>query len=231
MASRVAKAICLMEFAKTDLPRTTKNIAALLVQNVSEAPMTAVVAGILDHLKQAQFVRETEDGWKLQTAQEKNWEQEKRSYAAPNRNDRAEILRNATKDVFESAKAIRFNYKNLRVFDLGLTLDGQSVTVAGKSARILVQLDSVHESEDFATRCSAISTESLQGDNRNAVHWVFSIARRTEALIEDLHASRRMIAKYDHAAAQQQLRDGDKALLQAEHSQRGIGSMPSCWPV
>jgi hypothetical protein len=28
-----------------------------------------------------------------------------------------------------------------------------------------------------------------------------------------------MIAKYDHAAAQQQLRDGDKALLQAEHSQ------------
>ena len=220
MASRVAKAICLMEYAKTDLPRTTKNIAALLVQNVSEAPMTAAVAGILDHLKRAQFVRETEDGWKLQTAQEKNWEQEKRGYAAPNRNDRAEILRNATKEVFESAKALRFNYKNLRVFDLGLTLDGQGVTPAGKSARILVQLDSVHESEDFATRCSAISTESLQGDNRNAVHWIFSIARHTEALIEDLHASRRMIAKYGHAAAQQQLRDGDKTLLQAEYSQR-----------
>jgi len=36
MASRVAKAICLMEFAKRDLPRTTKNIAALLVRNVTE---------------------------------------------------------------------------------------------------------------------------------------------------------------------------------------------------
>ena len=220
MAARVAKAICLMEFAKSDLPRTTKNIAALLVQHVTEAPPVLAVEAILERLKEAQFVRETEDGWKLQTAQEKSWDQEKRSYAAPNRNDRAEILRNAVKEVFESAKVIRINYRSLRSFDLGLTLDGQSVTAAGKAARIPVQLDSVHESEDFAKRCAAISTESLQSANKDAVHWVFPITRQTEALVEDLHASRRMIAKYDHAASQQQLRDGDKALLQTEHSQR-----------
>ena len=64
MAARVAKAICLMEFAKTDLPRTTKNIAALLVQHVTEAPPTLAVAAILDRMNEAQFVRETEDGWK-----------------------------------------------------------------------------------------------------------------------------------------------------------------------
>ncbi len=65
MAARVAKAICLMEFAKTDLPRTTKNIAALLIQRVAEAPPALAVAGILQRLKEAGFVRETEDGWKL----------------------------------------------------------------------------------------------------------------------------------------------------------------------
>jgi hypothetical protein len=220
MAARVAKAICLMEFAKTDLPRTTKNIAALLVQHVDEAPPILAVAAVLERLKEAQFVRETEDGWKLQTAQEKNWEQEKRGYAAPNRNDRAEILRNAVKEVFESAKAVRVNYRNLRSFDLGIALDGQGVTAAGKTARIPIQLSSVHESEDFAKRCTTLCTESLQSGNKDAVHWVFLVTRQTEALVEDLHASRRMIAKYDHAAAQQQLRDGDKALLQAEHSQR-----------
>jgi hypothetical protein len=64
-AARVAKAICLMEFAKTDLPRTTKNIAALLVQRVTEAPPTLAVAAVLERLEAAQFVRETEDGWKL----------------------------------------------------------------------------------------------------------------------------------------------------------------------
>jgi hypothetical protein len=65
MAARVAKAICLLEFAKTDLPRTTKNIAALLVQRVTEAPPIPAVAAILHHMSDAQFVRETEDGWKL----------------------------------------------------------------------------------------------------------------------------------------------------------------------
>jgi hypothetical protein len=63
MAARVAKAICLLEFVKTDLPRTTENIAALLVQNVTEAPPIAAVAAILRHVKWAQFARETEDGW------------------------------------------------------------------------------------------------------------------------------------------------------------------------
>jgi hypothetical protein len=65
MAGRVAKAICLMEFATTDLPRTTNNIAALLVENVTEAPPTLAVAAILAHMKHAQFVREMDDGWKL----------------------------------------------------------------------------------------------------------------------------------------------------------------------
>ncbi len=220
MASRVAKAVCLMEFAKRDLPRTTKNIAALLVRNVTEAPPVPGVEAILLRLKEAQFVRATEDGWKLQTAEEKSWEQEKRGYAAPNRNERAEILRTAVKEVFESAKAVRVTYKNLRSFDFALALDGQTIPSSGKSARIPLQLSSVHESEDFARRCSAVATESLQSANKDSIHWVFPIARQTEASIEDLHASRRMIAKYDHAAAQQQLRDGDKALLQAEHSSR-----------
>ena len=65
LAARVAKAICLMEFVKTDLPRTTKNIAALLVQRVTEAPPTLAVSEILYLMKEARFVRDTEDGWKL----------------------------------------------------------------------------------------------------------------------------------------------------------------------
>jgi len=65
LAARVAKAICLMEFARTDLPRTTKNIAALLVQRITEMQPTIPVAELLHHMKEARFVRETEEGWKL----------------------------------------------------------------------------------------------------------------------------------------------------------------------
>ncbi|MFB3853837.1 MAG: BREX system P-loop protein BrxC [Vicinamibacterales bacterium] len=220
LASRVAKAICLMEFARTDLPRTTRNIAALLVQHVTEAPPVLAVASLLERLKQSQFVRETEDGWKLQTAHEKNWEQEKRGQGAPNRNERAEILRGALREVFENAKALRVHYRNLRSFDLAILLDGQSVTAPGKTARIPVHLSAVYESEDFPKRCGTVGTESLEQANRDAVHWVFPLTRQTETLIEDFHASRRMIAKYEHAASQQHLREGDRALLEAERTQR-----------
>ena len=65
MAARVAKAICLMEFARMDLPRTTHNIAALLVQRVTEAPPNLAVAAILYRMKELLFIRESEDGWKL----------------------------------------------------------------------------------------------------------------------------------------------------------------------
>jgi hypothetical protein len=65
MAGRVAKAICLLEFARRNLPCTTRNIAALLIQRVTESPPILPVATVLIHMKNAQFVRETEYGWVL----------------------------------------------------------------------------------------------------------------------------------------------------------------------
>ncbi|MGA2738659.1 MAG: hypothetical protein ABSG65_14580 [Bryobacteraceae bacterium] len=65
MAGRVAKAICLLELARKDLPCTTKNIAALLIQRVTEAPPILAVAAALFHMREAQFARETEYGWLL----------------------------------------------------------------------------------------------------------------------------------------------------------------------
>jgi hypothetical protein len=65
MAVRVAKAMCVMEFVKTDLPRTANNIAALLIQRVTEPPPRLAVTTVLYRLKAAQFVRETANGWKL----------------------------------------------------------------------------------------------------------------------------------------------------------------------
>jgi hypothetical protein len=65
MASRVAKAICLMEFVTGDLPRTRNNIARLLIRNVSEEPATLAVARMLCALKEAQYIRPADGGWKL----------------------------------------------------------------------------------------------------------------------------------------------------------------------
>ena len=81
-ALRVAKVICLLEFIR-DLPRTEKNIAAFLINEVGQASPVAEVEAACKRLHSAQFLRNTEEGWKLQTAQEKNWETERRGYLEP----------------------------------------------------------------------------------------------------------------------------------------------------
>ncbi len=66
MASRVAKAICLMEFVKQDLPITPRNIAALLLQDVNTAPPLPAVEWALYYMREANFAYDTEDGcWHL----------------------------------------------------------------------------------------------------------------------------------------------------------------------
>ena len=65
IAVRVAKAICLMELAQTKLPRTPGNIAALLIQHVTEEPATIVVRDALEQMRSAQFVHKGTDGWTL----------------------------------------------------------------------------------------------------------------------------------------------------------------------
>ena len=63
---RVAKVICLLEFVR-DLPRTEANIAAFLVDEVGKPAPVAQVQAAVKKLQAAQFIRNTDEGWKLQT--------------------------------------------------------------------------------------------------------------------------------------------------------------------
>jgi len=82
-ALRVAKVVCLLEFLR-DLPRTEANIAAFLVDRVGMPAPVAQVKVAVKKLDEAQFLRETEDGWKLMTLPEKNWEKERNELLDPN---------------------------------------------------------------------------------------------------------------------------------------------------
>src|SRR5882724_6722341 len=89
---RVAKVICLLEFIR-DLPRTEANIAAFLVDMVGKPAPLAEVEEAVKKLHAAQFIRNTEEGWKLQTAQEKSWETERRGHLEPKPRERHDITR------------------------------------------------------------------------------------------------------------------------------------------
>lgn len=216
LATRVAKALCLMEFVR-DLPRTPRNIAALLLDQVGDTAQTVAVEAVLKRLKEAQFVRESDEGWKLQTAQEKNWEQEKRSYASVKRSERNEILRERVKDVFEASKARQYNYKGLRQFSLSLNLDGQPI----QAGQVDLDLMSADQSEDWVRRRAEVESESRKDVNQGRLLWLFPVPGAAETLIEDFFASQKMIDRYTHLSGQQSITDLEKGLLAAERGNLG----------
>ena len=208
---RVAKVICLLEFVR-DLPRTEANIAAFLVDKVGDpAPVTHVETSI-KKLYEAQFIRNTEDGWKLQTAQEKNWETEKKALD-PKPRDRNEIVRNALRSIFSEPALKTYRYKNYRTFRIGISVDG---TTVGDQGDIMVSLVVAEDDSELSNRIDEIRNESRQKTHENDLYWIFSLASEIDELVTQLFASRRMVEKYDQLRAQSKITTDEATCLQDE---------------
>src|SRR5438477_5641351 len=120
---RVATVICRLEFVR-DLPRTEANIAACLVDEVGKPAPVAQVQAAVKKLHAAQFIRNTDEGWKLQTAQEKNWDTERKTHLDPKPRERNEIARQVLREVFGEPALKTYKYKDFRNFKIGVTHEG-----------------------------------------------------------------------------------------------------------
>ncbi|MBP8911432.1 MAG: BREX system P-loop protein BrxC [Phycisphaerae bacterium] len=208
---RVAKAICLLEFVR-DLPRTEANIAAFLIDKVGDPTPVAQVEAAIKKLYDAQFIRNTEDGWKLQTAQEKNWETEKKSLD-PKPRDRNEIVRNALRLIFGEPALRTYRHKDYRTFRTGISVDG---TTVGDEGDIKVSLAVAEDDSDLSNRINEIRDESRQKNHESDLYWVFSLAPEIDELVAQLFASRKMVEKYDQLRAQSKITPDEATCLQDE---------------
>ena len=213
--ARVAKTVCLLEFVR-DLPRTETNIAACLVDEVDRPAPIVEVQSALQLLYSAQFVRNTEDGWKLQTAQEKNWETERRSHLEPKPKDRNEILREALRDIFSEPKLKTYRFRDMRNFRVGISVDGIRV---GEEGQIPLLISTAEAAETFPPRLVEVRDESRQEVNKNSIYWVFALTSEIDDLVANLYASRQMVIKYDQMRAQNRITNEEAACLQSEKNE------------
>lgn len=208
---RVAKAICLLEFVR-DLPRTEANIAAFLVDKVGDPAPVSQVEAAIKKLYAAQFIRNTEDGWKLQTAQEKNWETEKKA-CDPKPRDRNEIVRNALREVFSEPSLRTYRHKDYRTFRVGISVDG---TTVGDEGDIRLGLSKAEDAAEMPGRINEVRDESRQKSHENDLYWVFSLTPEIDELVAQLFASRKMVEKYVQLGAQRQISGEQATCLQDE---------------
>lgn len=214
-ALRTAKAICLLEFIR-DLPRTEANLAAVLVDEVGKATPLGEVQDAVKRLNTAQFIRNTEEGWKLQTAQEKNWETERRGHLEPKPRDRNELTRTALQQIFDEPEFKTFRSQN-RSFRIGISVDGAGI---GDEGELPLTLCVAEDADELTKHIEDIRTESQQKSHENDIYWLFCLTPEIDELVGQLHASRKMVDKYNQLSAQQKISPDEATCLQDEKNSK-----------
>lgn len=214
-ALRVAKAICLLEFIR-DLPRTEANLASVLVDEVGKATPLSEIQAAIKRLNTAQFIRNTEEGWKLQTAQEKNWETERRGHLEPKPRDRNELARTALQHIFDEPEFKTYRYQN-RSFRIGISVDGTGI---GDEGELALTLCVAEDADELTKRIEEIRTDSQQKSHENDLYWLFCLTPEIDELVGQLHASRKMVDKYNQLSAQQKISPDEATCLQDEKNSK-----------
>jgi hypothetical protein len=207
--SRVAKAITLLEYVRT-LPRTEKNISAVLYRSLDAGSPLEDVQRSIELLEDKQFIRWTEDGWKLQTAQEKNWIVE-RSGLNPTPKERNDIWEDSLRSIFEDPGLSRYTHRG-RAFRIDVAWQGR--TVAGGKGQIPVELNVAESPDRFQDMAKEIRNQSREEEN--TVFWVMSATDAIDDQVAELYRSQRMVAKYDQLRAQGKISPVESATLSSE---------------
>lgn len=206
---KVAKAICLLEFPRK-LPRTPKNIAAVLYEDISGESMQPQVEEALKSLESANYIKATGEGYKLQTSQEKNWEEERRGIASKPVN-RNEIKRTILDEIFDHK--VRTYSHGSKTFKVGLVVDEVKV---GAEGDVPIQVIVAEDADDFKRKSKEAREESREPTKNHEIYLIFTLSEEIHKRIEELHRSNEMIGKYGRVAAQGKIDPESSSSLEDE---------------
>jgi hypothetical protein len=212
MAHKVIKAIALLEPVK-DLPRTPHNLAVVLHPAIDAQPLAKAVVDALKILEDAQFVRQTEDGYKLLTNKEKNWESE-RSGRDPRPAARNRIHQDLIKDLFGEPKLRSYRYKELRAFRVALKVDGETVDSEGEISFNLAL------SPEAEQKTALAEAREESASRPSELFWVATLDDEVRDQVAELYRSNEMVAEYDRLGAQNRLTSEESGCLADEKSRR-----------
>lgn len=214
VALKVAKAITLMETVK-DFPRTSHNIATVLYPDVASSSMEKEVERALEALQGAEIARVSDQGYKLLTLQEKNWDTERKK-KWPNPKEKNILKEETIKAVIGDTGIRTFKFKNFKTFKTGLFINGNKI----EDGEIPISVTCIEPDEDLDAMENQIRLQSREGEGENTLFWVFRLTEAADKLIVELHRSNAMIGTYEQLRAQNSISSEDKVSLEEEKTRR-----------
>lgn len=198
--AQVAKAVALLSDVP-QVPLRQRNLGVLLHPAVAAESLEQSVVEALGRLTADETLRETDDGYRLQSPEEKDWEKRRRSIDLKTGQFRR-LLRERLSDLLAGVTA-----SARREFKLGLHFDEERVSDGDIQVRIL------EGRSDQADRAVNLSREPAHVSD---VFIVFERSDKTWRLAEELHRSREMIRETEARA-----RTGEESGLLHEERKRG----------
>lgn len=198
--TRTIKAVALCSDVGA-LPLTAENLAVLLHPAVDAESALAEVRTACEHLVTDDRLRAGDDGYQLQSAEQKDWEKTRRQIDARPA-DATRIRRLLLKDALAGLTVQRG-----KTFKVEVTVEGEKLT-DGDIA--------LHIEEADSTRRADLRNLSREAAAKARVTWVFTEDPDTYEAIRELHRSRSMIERKDtpsKSAAEVELLGEERARL------------------
>lgn len=190
-AQPVAKSICLLQFVKS-IHRNAENIAATLYPGVGADSVRASVDQALTALVEAHKIRLGDDGYRIPTPTEDDWETQ-RAALKPKRADTNAILRETMEKLWQPQPAHTF--LNTKVFKGALHLDGRERIKGDIEFQVRLAED---DGEDYDRLREELRKQSQA--ERETIFWVVPVNDKIDKEVTEVFRSKEMISKKERGA-------------------------------
>ncbi len=184
-AQAVAKVICLLQFVQS-VHRTAENVAAALHPATDASSQLEVVKEALRELEEAGLVRQGDDGYRIPTPAEDDWESQ-RNGASPRPADTKRLHREIVTGLWNPQPT--HTLLDVKHFKAGLMIDGREE----EKGDLTFHVTFAEEGEEFADAVEEMRTRSQQEDG--TVFWVVPVNGGIDRATVELHRSKDMLSR------------------------------------
>lgn len=184
-AQPVAKVICLLQFVKS-VHRSAENISAALHGSVGGDSQLTSVKEALRALEVAHQVRRGDDGYRIPTPAEDDWER-LRNAINPKPGDSHRLYQEALSGFWQPQPS--HTLFDTKTFKAGLAIHGRDITAGD----MMFQVHLAEDGKDFDTLAAELRTRSQQ--ERKHVFWAIALTDSVDREIVELFRSKEMLAR------------------------------------
>lgn len=190
LAQPVAKAICLLQYVKS-VHRTAENISAALHPGVAADSQLSEVKEALRLLEAAHKVRRGDDGYRIPTPAEDDWER-LRNGIGPKPGDAHRLFAEVISSFWQPQPS--HTLFDTKVFKAGLAIHGREIV----EGDMVFHVHLAEDGKEFQSLASELRTRSQQ--ERKNVFWAVALNDAIDNEIVQLFRSKEMLARKEREA-------------------------------